>query len=694
MSTEEKQSPAKKDVGEPHGDFRADSNFLLGFFEEKDGALLYRYDAERLIIEPWGENSLRVRATKEPEMPQELWALVGNPEKTDTKVEIHPYSAEITNGKIRAEVNNIGKITFYNAEGKLLLEEYWRNRQDMFAKTTSSLEVEGREFKPIIGGDYQLTMRFESNPDEKIYGMGQYQQKFLNLKGAELELAHRNSQASVPFMISSLGYGFLWNNPAVGKVNFNKNITSWIALSTKKLDYWITAGDTPKEIEEAYANATGKVPMMPEYGMGFWQCKLRYRTQDEILEVAREYKKRGIPLDVIVVDFFHWPFQGDWRFDPIYFPDPDAMIRELKDMNIELMVSIWPMVDYRSENFKEMMAKGLLTRVEKGVRIDNTYCGNTIQYDPTNPEAREYVWGKVKKNYYDKGVHIFWLDEAEPEYTVYDFENYRYHLGPNVQVGNVYPLMYAKTFFDGMRKEGQEKIVNLLRCAWAGSQRYGALVWSGDIHSTFDSLQNQFAAGLNMGIAGIPWWTTDIGGFFGGDIRDPEFREVLVRWFEYGTFCPVMRLHGYRMPYQPKLGNTPSSECTSGAPNEIWSYGEDNYEILKRYIGYREHMRPYIRTLMKAAHEKGDPVMRPLFYDFPDDPKCWENEKQFMFGPDCLVTPVMTKAQKTAEVYLPEGAEWTDVWTGKKYSGGMTVTVETPIDQIPLFGRNGFSITD
>ena len=694
MSTEEKQSPAKKDVGEPHGDFRADSNFLLGFFEEKDGALLYRYDAERLIIEPWGENSLRVRATKEPEMPQELWALVGNPEKTDTKVEIHPYSAEITNGKIRAEVNNIGKITFYNAEGKLLLEEYWRNRQDMFAKTTSSLEVEGREFKPIIGGDYQLTMRFESNPDEKIYGMGQYQQKFLNLKGAELELAHRNSQASVPFMISSLGYGFLWNNPAVGKVNFNKNITSWIALSTKKLDYWITAGDTPKEIEEAYADAAGKVPMMPEYGMGFWQCKLRYRTQDEILEVAREYKKRGIPLDVIVVDFFHWPFQGDWRFDPIYFPDPDAMIRELKDMNIELMVSIWPMVDYRSENFKEMMAKGLLTRVEKGVRIDNTYCGNTIQYDPTNPEAREYVWGKVKKNYYDKGVHIFWLDEAEPEYTVYDFENYRYHLGPNVQVGNVYPLMYAKTFFDGMRKEGQEKIVNLLRCAWAGSQRYGALVWSGDIHSTFDSLQNQFAAGLNMGIAGIPWWTTDIGGFFGGDIRDPEFREVLVRWFEYGTFCPVMRLHGYRMPYQPKLGNTPSSECTSGAPNEIWSYGEDNYEILKRYIGYREHMRPYIRTLMKAAHEKGDPVMRPLFYDFPDDPKCWENEKQFMFGPDCLVTPVMTKAQKTAEVYLPEGVEWTDVWTGKKYSGGMTVTVETPIDQIPLFGRNGFSITD
>ena len=225
----------------------------------------------------------------------------------------------------------------------------------------------------------------------------------------------------------------------------------------------------------------------------------------------------------------------------------------LKEMGIELMVSIWPMVDYKSENFEEMKAKGLLTRVEKGVRIDNVYMGNTIQYDPTNPEAREYVWGKAKKNYYDKGVKIFWLDEAEPEYTVYDFENYRYHLGPNVQIGNVYPAMYAKTFFDGMRAEGQENVVNLLRCAWAGSQKYGALVWSGDIHSTFESLQNQFAAGLNMGLSGIPWWTTDIGGFFGANIYDEDYHEVFVRWFEYGTFCPVMRLHGYRMPYQPQL---------------------------------------------------------------------------------------------------------------------------------------------
>ena len=278
-----------KKEGAESGDFRSDNHFLLGYFEEKDGALYYRYDAERVIVEPWGENSLRVRASKMPEMPQELWALEGNPKKTDSKVTIHEYSAEITNGKIRAVINNIGKLFFYNQKGELLLEEYVRNREDMFADTTSSLEVEAREFKPIIGGDYELTMRFVSNPKEKLYGMGQYQQDFLNIKGAELELAHRNSQASVPFALSSLGYGFLWNNPAIGRVSFNKNITTWQVQSTKKLDYWITAGDTPAEIEEAYADATGKVPMMPEYGLGFWQCKLRYQTQEELLEVAREY---------------------------------------------------------------------------------------------------------------------------------------------------------------------------------------------------------------------------------------------------------------------------------------------------------------------------------------------------------------------------------------------------------------------
>ena len=682
-----------KDNKENKGDFRADSCFLIGYFEEKDGSLLYRYDAERLWIMPWGENALRVRASKSAALDPEDWALTVKPAyPRDVQIDISEYEARIRNGKLTAVINNIGKISFYNQDGELLLEEFLRNREDMFASTTSSLLIEAREFKPLIGGQYHLTMRFESDPSEKIFGMGQYQQNFLNLKGADLELAHRNSQASVPFMISSLGYGFLWNNPAIGRVNFAKNLTTWEAYSTKKLDYWICAGDTPAMIEEAYAGVTGTVPMMPEYGLGFWQCKLRYQTQEELLEVAREYKRRNIPLDVIVADFFHWPKQGDWRFDETYWPDPDAMIRELKEMGIELMVSVWPMVDFLSENYEEMKSRGLLTRVEKGVRIDSLYMGNTVHFDATNPEAREYVWDKIRQNYFDKGVRIFWLDEAEPEYTVYDFENYRYFRGTNLEVGNIYPVMYAKGFFDGMKNEGMENIVNLLRCAWAGSQRYGALVWSGDIQSSFPSMRCQIKAGLNMAIAGIPWWTTDIGGFFGGDSTDPAFHELLVRWFEYGAFCPVMRLHGYRMPYQPQYGTTGGAACVSGAPNEIWSYGKDVEKILERYIRIRENMRPYVRDLMRQAHEKGTPVMRPLFYDYPEDAASWDIEDEYMFGPDILVAPVTESRQSEREVYLPKGSTWTNAWTGETIEGGVRICVNTPLEQIPLFTTNGYKI--
>ena len=676
-----------KKEGASTGDFRSDNHFLLGYFEEKDHALYYRYDAERVIVEPWGKNSLRVRASKMPEMPDELWALDGKPEgREEASIAIHDFSAEITNGKIRAVVNNIGKLTFYNQKGEVLLEEYVRNREDMFADTCSSLEVEAREFKPIIGGDYQLTMRFESNPNEKIYGMGQYQQKFLNVKGAELELAHRNSQASVPFALSSLGYGFLWNNPAIGRVSFNKNITTWEAKSTKKLDYWITAGDTPAEIEEAYADVAGKVPMMPEYGMGFWQCKLRYQTQEELLEVAREYKRRQIPIDVIVVDFFHWPHQGDWKFDKDYWPDPAAMVRELKEMGIELMVSIWPTVDAESENYEEMTELGYLTRSEYGKRIGQL--GDACIIDVTNPDGRNYVWEKIKKNYYDLGIKIFWLDEAEPEFTGYEFEHYRYFLGADMEVGNLYPKYYARMAYEGMEAEGQKNIVNLLRCAWAGSQKYGALVWSGDIDSSFRALRNQLAAGLNMGISGIPWWTTDIGGFHGGNIHDDAFKECFVRWFAFGAFCPVMRLHGFREPFKEPLGTTGGGKHISGAENEVWSYGEEVYEICRKYMELREKMRPYVKTLMQDAHEKGTPIMRPLFYDFPEDKKAWEIEDQYMFGSKVLVCPVLYEGVRERKVYLPEG-KWKNINDNRLYEGDAEYVCDAPYESIPVFVKAG-----
>lgn len=653
--------------------------------------LIYEYDREQVWIEPWGDNSVRIRATKEPDMPKDNWALCDMPIK-ECAIDILDNKGILTNGKIRVEISRLGKLTVYNQKNELILEEYVRNRKDILDEKCSAMEIEAREFKPIIGGDYHVTARFESkDPNEKIYGMGQYQQPFMNIKGADLELAHRNSQASVPFALSSLGYGFLWNNPSIGRAVFGKNIMSFESYSTKTLDYWVTVGDTPAEIEEMYANVTGKVPMMPEYGLGFWQCKLRYQTQEEVLKVAREYKKRNLPLDVIVIDYFHWEKQGDWKFDPVYWPEPEKMVEELKGLGIELMVSIWPTVDKSCENYNHMLEQGYLVRSERGARVGLEFEGATVPFDTTNPKARNYLWNVVKKNYYEKGIRIFWLDEAEPEYSVYDFDNYRYYRGSNLQFGNLYPVEYAKTFYEGMEQEGQKNIVNLIRCAWAGSQKYGALVWSGDIASSYSSMRNQLVAGLNMGIAGIPWWTTDIGGFHGGDPNDEQFRELFVRWFQWGTFCPVMRLHGDREPKQPQYGTTGGATCLSGADNEVWSYGEEVYEICKKYLNIREKLRPYTRELMKEAHEKGTPVMRTLFYEYPEDSTCWEIEDQYFYGRDILVAPILNANSESRKVYLPEG-EWIEYETKKIYSGKQWITVKTPIDEIPVFVRKGKEI--
>lgn len=654
--------------------------------KQKDNKIYRYFDKEILCIEPWGENSFRVRATQRHQFLEEDLSALLPVESCGIRVTENGTDTVIENGKIRCVITRTGKLIFLNQNGTVLLEEYERIRgmqEEGRKEFNSALEIVPRTFEPHQSTDnYRLTVRFEPNDGEKLYGMGQYQQPYLELKGCTLELAHRNSQASVPFVMSSRGYGFLWNNPAIGSVTFGKNVTEWQAVSTKQMDYWITAGDSPAEIEEAYADVTGKVPMMPEYGMGFWQCKLRYQTQDEIMEVAREYKRRGIPLDVIVVDFFHWPHQGDWKFDLDYWPEPEKMVRELKEMGIHLMVSIWPTVDAESENYQEMEELGYLTRSEHGKRIGQL--GDACIIDVTNPDGREYVWKKIKKNYYEKGIKIFWLDEAEPEFTGYEFSHYRYFRGADMEVGNIYPKEYARMAYEGMEAEGQENIVNLLRCAWAGSQKYGALVWSGDIDSSFRSLRNQLAAGLNMGISGLPWWTTDIGGFHGGNIYDPAFHELLVRWFEFGTFCPVMRLHGFREPFGKPLGTSGGGKHNSGAENEIWSYGPKVYEICKKYIELREQMRPYIRRIMQEAHEKGTPVMRPLFYDFPEEERAWSTEDEYMFGPDVLVAPVLYEGERERSVYLPEG-NWVNIHDRKEYAGGNMIQIQAPLEELPVF---------
>lgn len=657
---------------------------------KKNGSkLIRRFDRELLQIEPWGENGLRVRASVQGEIADYDFGLLPGQER-EGSITIDGNRASVTNGQITCEVLPTGKLRFCRKDGTLLLEEYDRNR---FRKEeegfNSALELSPRMFFPIRGTNhFQLQVRFEAQ-DEKIFGMGQYQQENLDLKGCIVELAQRNSQISIPFALSSRGYGILWNNPAIGKVTFGSNLTEWEAKSTKQMDYWITAGDTPAEIVEQYAQAVGKAPMMPAYGTGFWQCKLRYQTQEELMEVAREYYRRKLPVSVIVIDYFHWPHQGDWCFDSQYWPDPAGMVRELKEMGMELMVSVWPTVEEGSVHYQEMLEEGLLTASEAGNRM--SHLGRTCFVDMTNPRAQEYVWQKLKEHYYKYGIRIFWLDEAEPEYTKYEYDNYRYYKGTDLEIGNLYPRDYAKMAYEGMRREGQENILNLIRSAWVGSQRYGALVWSGDIDSSFRSLRNQFAAGLNTGIAGLPWWTTDIGGFHGGNIYEEDFKECLIRWFEYGTFCPVFRLHGDREPHKKPIGTSGGGLTPSGAENEVWSYGEEAYQIFTKYMRLREQMRPYITETMRQAHEKGTPVIRPVFYNTPSDERSWEVTDQFFLGDDILVCPILYEKVTKRTVYLPAGSSWRELFTGLVYEGGQTIACDAPIDIIPVFIKEAAS---
>src|SRR5664279_3752733 len=411
-------------------------------------------------LDAWGANSLRVRSRMMGDVLDTDYALLP-PADSAPIIEVDGNVAILRNGKIQAILTAISahnaenmaqdecrcNVEFRTSDGRPLLSELSKG---------GSLNRKARHFEPIQGGDHHLTASFESDPLEKLYGMGQYQQHVMDLKGSIFELAHRNSQASIPFVLSSAGYGFFWHDPSIGSATFGRNRTEWHSASTRQLDYWVTAGDEPAEIVRAFAVATGKVPMMPEHGLGFWQCKLRYWNQEQLLEVAREHKLRGLPMDVIVADFFHWPKMGDFRFVEEIWPDPAAMVAELKSLGIELMVSVWPQIAVESENFDELARTNGLVRAERGPNVHMSFEGASAFLDVTNPATRDLVWEICRRNYHDLGVKVFWLDEAEPEYAVYDFENYRLHAGPAAQVANIYPQAFSRAFYDGQRAAGQD----------------------------------------------------------------------------------------------------------------------------------------------------------------------------------------------------------------------------------------------
>ena len=608
----------------------------MGYFLREGNDLVWQENQEKLWLQPWGENGLRVQANlagKRLDLPQALLDLPGD-HSAEISIEIDDETATIRHGLIQATIARNGRLVFHNMQtGQVLLAE--PERQNFAALPPS------RHFTYRSGGLFKIEAWFSAQEGERFFGLGQHQHGFLDQKGCILELHQRNTEITIPFLVSNRKYGFLWNNPAIGRVELGHNATRWVADGSRQLDYYIVCGETYADILEYYASVTGKTPPLPAWASGFWQSKLRYETQEELLAVAREYKNRGLPLSVIVADFFHWTHMGDWKFDPACWPDPAAMVSELEAMGVKLMVSIWPTVSPLSENYQEMSDKGFLVNNEYGVDAQHVFIDNGVvgpayfaYYDATNPQARQFMWDKVKEHYGQSGVRLFWLDNDEPDVNPWHPENLRFFLGNGVEVANIYPMLHQEIFFEGLQALGETEIATLSRSGWAGSQRFGSVLWSGDIPSTFDSLRAQVRAGLNMAMSGIPWWTTDIGGFHDGNIESPEFQELIVRWFQFGVFCPILRLHGYRLPASEPLPR-------SGAPNEVWSFGKDAYQIIKNWLFVRERLRPYIHDQMQLASRRGLPLMRPLFVDFMDDPVCESIEDQYMFGPEIMVAPLI-----------------------------------------------------
>ncbi|MEX0322658.1 MAG: TIM-barrel domain-containing protein [Puniceicoccaceae bacterium] len=648
------------------------------------GEHLRHVDARhRIEVEAWGDRAIRVRSVPRGEVSSGAgWALVEEAPAA-AEVEIGEAGKILrTSGGFECRMGPKGRLSFgWAGEESTVLEGY---------ESPLIYEHHHCAFKTVGGDLNRAVCRFKAREGERIYGLGQHHHGLFEQKGCVIDLEQKNSEITIPFMLSSEGYGLLWHNPAKGRVELGRTETAWHAHATREIDYVVIGGRTPAEIMQAYAALTGMPSEMPDWALGFWQSKLKYETTEELLCVLREYQKREVPLSVLVVDFFHWTKMGEWKFDPEAWPNLEEMMAEMEAAGVRVAVSIWPTVNPSGENSSEMRDRGLLVGTERGLPTLFLFADNDNKriylpyYDATNPEARGFIWEKVKENYLDNGVRTFWLDACEPDIKPADHDNLRFHAGQGEEVCNLYPREHCKGFYEGLKAAGEERPLSLIRSAWAGSQRYGAAVWSGDVPSTFQALREQIPAGLNMALSGIPWWTTDIGGFFGGRVGDMTFHELLVRWFQFGTFCPLMRIHGIRR----------KEDGSGSGPNEIWSYGDGLYSVMKAYIQLRERLRPYLQSLMAEASNEGLPPMRPFFLQYPDDPESLKIEDSYLLGSDLLAAPVGYEKARTRKLYLPFGNDWVDVWSGESLHGGQWIETASPLSRIPLFIRVGSTELD
>jgi alpha-glucosidase/alpha-D-xyloside xylohydrolase len=547
---------------------------------------------------------------------------------------------------------------------------------------------------------YRVAAMFDSPTDEHYYGLGQQQKGWMDLRDHEIRCWHDYSaiggqDVCVPFMVSSRGYGLVWDNPSktTADLGFNgRNV--WSSEVGDRVSYFVIAGETSDEIYEGYRLLTGVTHMLPKAIYGYIQSKAIYPTQEQILDVAKEYRQKKLPLDVLVVDFLNMTKQGELDLDPKRWPDPAGMNRELNAMGVGTLLSVWPHFSPGTQFYDMLQNKGWLVHTRDG-KPDSGNFKDAIgpNIDTTNPEAAKWFWEKIRDRYVKPyGFDYLWLDETEPDI---DPAKDVFSIGSGTRFYNVYPLFHTASVYEGFRRDfgDSRRVMILARAAYLGAQRNGTVFWSSDIISTWDMLKRSIPAGLNFTATGLPYWDTDIAGFFspavppdyhaarkplidGSDVRGTignyeDYPELFVRWFEWGAFQPVMRAHGERNH------------------NEVWSYGKQAEPILAKYLKLRYRLLPYTYSVAYRSYQTGAPYMRALFMDFPEDPKAADIPDEYMYGPALLAAPVTEQGATHRTVYLPAGCDWYNFWTNERLHGGETIVTDAPIDTLPLFVKAG-----
>jgi alpha-D-xyloside xylohydrolase len=717
----------------------------------------------RLVVRPLLDNAFRVRFARgdAPEAPSLI--LTERVATPAFSVQESAKAVTLELAKVRASVDRAtGAITFTDADGRVLLRELPGTRR---------IEASTVQGEPT----WAVAQSFDSPADERLFGTGQFQDGFLNIRDLPRRLTQVNTQIAVPFVVSSRGFGLLWHNYGLTEFNpaderialaandasgaataidvtttegtrrevrhervFTGSFTAaaagrhaffldvgqkmarrwrveidgrvvvdfanlWLPPTTSwftdlpagehtvrvagvkddqpvltfrparaitefrspvadALDYVVIAGHSD-EITSAYRRLTGPVPMMPRWALGYIHCRERFKSQAELLENAAAFRACHLPMDVIVQDWQYWGRHG-WnamRFDEADYPDPAAMIRTLHAQHTRLMLSVWSKIDPSSEVGREFVAR-------------DYFIPGTQWVDFFNPAAAALYWENFRTRLLPLGIDAWWLDATEPEND--DLAGRRTHAGAGERMRNIYPLLVSRTVYEGLRHDAPDRRAFILtRSAFPGQQRYATATWSGDIGNSWETLRRQVAAGLDYVVTGLPWWTTDTGGFFRpgtGQYADTDYHERFLRWLQYSTFTPLQRVHGYQTNTEP------------------WRYGGRVESESRRWLTLRYRLLPYLYSEAARVSLDGSTLMRPLVLDFPDDASALDQSYEFMFGPALLVAPVLAAGVEQWPVYLPKTpGGWFDFWSGETSPGGRTVSVAAPLERIPLHGRAG-----